>query len=64
MSPTPTLVWIIMEWLILKSYGLKPIRKQPKMIVSTGTKTFKNFKLDPISANLPGTCPTLTPFIY
>ena len=42
-------------------------KKQPKMTVSAGTKTFKNLKLENYKSDIAKTCPlftTLTPFIY
>ena len=63
---------------ILGSSGKKTTPKRPKMVVSTGTKTFENLKLKNYISDIVKTqelyiqycqnfrarCTTLTPFIY
>ena len=41
---------------ILRSSGQKTTKKQPKMTVSTGTKTFENLKLENYRSGIAKTC--------
>ena len=46
---------------ILGSSGQKTTQKQPKMTVSTGTKTFENLKLKNYRSDIAKTCSLCVP---